>query len=351
MAWNKNKAAGGAASGAATGTAIMPGWGTAIGAVAGGLLGGMYGGDDGEAERQAQKELMMQTLAEIQGISVPELKQIALENPRWLEDLQAQQLEPSQMKYVTTDPRLRSQQNAALDALNQISESGGLTLQDRANLSDIQNQVATADKGRRDALLQNMNARGMGGSGLELLANLQSSQAATDRGMQSGLNVAGMAQNRALDAIMQSGNLAGNIRGQDFSEQSKKAEAADAIARFNAQNRQDVNRYNIGGRQDMANQGVTIRNQNQMMPNQIAQQNYENQMNKANAMGTARGLEMSRLGQNRAEDIQADANKWAGIGKVATSFGNYYQNKQNQNQNQNPQNRKRNDDEDQWGNY
>lgn len=346
MAFNKQQAAGGAASGAAAGTAIMPGWGTAIGGVAGGLLGGFAGGDNGEADRKRQKELMLQTLSELQGIPLPELRQIALENPRWLEDLQAQQLEPSQMQYISTDPRLKQQQNAAIDALNQISEGGGMTMADRANLADIQNQVATADKGRRDAIMQNMQQRGMAGSGLELLNSLQSNQAATDRNMQAGMNVAGMAQNRALDAIMQSGNLAGSLRSQDFGEQSKKAEAADAIARFNAQNLQDVNKYNIAGRQDIGNQGVTNRNQNQMLANQVAQQRFSNQMDKANAMGNARGLEMSRIGQNRKEDIQANANTWAGIGKVATGFGNYYQNKnamQNQNQ------RRQNDDEENGG--
>lgn len=348
MGYNRKKGTEGLVSGAAMGTAIMPGYGTAIGGALGGLLGGFAGGDDGEAARKQQEALMDQTLAEIAGVSVPELKQIQLENPRWLEDLQAEQLDPSQMKYVNTDPRLRSQQTAALDALNQISEGGGMTMQDRANLSQIQNESATADKGRRDALMQNMNARGMGGSGMELLSNLQSNQAATDRNMQQGLGVAGMAQNRALESIMQSGNLAGNLRGQDFSEQSKKAEAADAINRFNTQNRQDVNRFNVGGRQDTANEAINTRNQNQTMGNAVLQQNYDNQMNKIGQKSSARGLQAGMIGQNRAEDIQSDANKMASYGKIATGIGSYYQN-QNRKQN-NPNNPNKRPEDDQFNN-
>lgn len=345
MAFNKKKGVEGATSGAAMGTAIMPGYGTAIGAGVGGLLGGFMGGDDGEAARKEQEALMEQTLAEIAGVSVPELRQIQLENPQWLEDLQVEQLDPSQMKYVNTDPRLKSQQMAALNALNEISEGGGMNMQDRANLAQIQNEAATADKGRRDALMQNMNARGMGGSGMELLSSLQSNQAATDRNMQQGLGVAGMAQNRALDSIMQSGNLAGSMRSQDFSEQSKKAEAADAINRFNTQNRQDVNRFNIGGRQDISNQGVMNRNQNQTLNNDVLQQNYTNQMNKVGQMGNARGLKVQMLGQNRSEDIQTDANKMASYGKIATGIGSYYQN-----QNRKPKNPNARPEDDEYNN-
>lgn len=326
MAFNKNKALGGAATGAAAGAGFGP-WGAVIGGVGGGLLGGMMGGDDGEASRRQQELLMQQTLSEISGIPLPELQRIQLENPQWIENLKAETLGPSAMQSVQVDPRLKSQQMAAMDALNEIQQGGGLNAQDRANLAQIQNESAVADKGRRDAILQNMAQRGQSGSGLELLSQLQSSQAATDRAAQQGLNISGMAQNRALDAIMQSGQLANQMRGQEFGEQSKKAEAEDAINRFNTQNRQNVNQYNVGGRQDISNQGVTMRNQNQMLENQRKQNIFSNQMDKATAMGGARGQEVGRLGENRREDIQADANTMAGVGKVATSLGSYYQNK------------------------
>lgn len=332
MAFNKGKATSGAVSGAGAGASFGP-WGAVIGGVGGGLLGGLYGGDDGAAERKRQDELMEQTLAEMSGISVPELRQIQLENPQWLEDLQAEQLDPSAMQNINTDSRLRSQQMASIAALEDIQKGGGLNAADRANLAQIQNDAATSDRGRRESIQQNMQQRGMGGSGLDLLAQLQSSQGATDRQAQQGLNVAGMAQNRALDAIMQSGNLAGSIRGQDFSEQAKKADAADAIARFNAQNRQQVNQFNVGGRQDMSNQQTTMRNQNQMLGNEIAQQNFNNQMNKAESMGNVRNNQVNEFGRRRSEEIQTQANTMAGMGKVGTSVGQYYQNKNKKNNN------------------
>jgi len=325
MAFNSEKAAGGAMTGAGAGAAFGP-WGALIGGVGGGLLGGFAGGNAGEAERKRQEELMMQTLSEIQGIPLPELKRIQLENPQWIEDLKAETIDQSEMANVRTDPRLQSEQMRSLDALKAIQDGGGMTMADKANLANIQNQAATADKGRRDSIMQSMNQRGMGGSGLELLSNLQSSQAATNQQAQSGLDVAGMAQRRALDAIMQGGQMAGNMRSQDFAEQSRKAEAADAINRFNTQNKMDVNRYNVGGRQDISNAQVNTQNKNLMMPNEIAQQNYDNQMGKAAAMGGARGQQINYYGDRRRENVEADANKWASGAKAVTAVGNYYQN-------------------------
>lgn len=157
---------------------------------------------------------------------------------------------PSAFKDINVDPRLMKEQYGSLDALSQIADSGGMTAMDKANLARTQSQANQNDKGRRDAILQNMAARGMSGSGNELLAQLQSSQASTDRQSQAGLDTAGMAQQRALDAIMQRGNLAGGMQSQQFGQEAQKAQAADAIAKFNAGNTQQTTLFNTGATND-----------------------------------------------------------------------------------------------------
>lgn len=238
-----------------------------------------------------------------------QLETLQLENPQWLSDITAptvtapekmvvdpvtmQMVPESEMKKVSTDPRLRDAQLGALNSLKDISDSGGVTLRDKANMSRMQSDVAAADRGRRGAILQNMAARGAGGSGMELLAQMQNAQSSTDREAQAGLDIAAQAQERALQAIMQQGQLGGSIRGQDFGEQSQVAAAQDAINKFNtgtvnqglqynadrtdksnqfnignamahSENRAaqqfDANKYNTGGRQQTANQGVENRN-------------------------------------------------------------------------------------------
>lgn len=277
---------------------------------------------------------------------------------------------------VSTDPRLRNQQYQSLDALDEIIQGGGLTAADQAALNRIQTDTAQADRGRREAILQNMQSRGMGGSGMELLAQLQSSQAATDRQNQSGLDVAGMAQQRVLDAIMQSGQLAGGMRGQDFGEQAQLAQARDAISQFNAQNAnanslananianqmglanagnqfaagqynrntaldaQKANAANSLGaqqfnaqtanaasltnqqrKQDLANANVDLRNQQQQANSQIKQQQFENQLAVAQGKaGTSQAGVNYYQGQGDRKAKKDAAYTGAVIGGVSTAL-------------------------------
>jgi hypothetical protein len=205
---------------------------------------------------------------------------------------------PTAYDGISTDPRLQEAQMAALNSLQDIANNGGMTAMDKANLSRVQMQTAQADRGRREAILQNMNARGMGGSGAELLAQLQSSQGATDRQAQEGLDIAGMAQLRALDAMARGGSLAGDIRGQDFGEQEAIARARDAINTFNVGQTNHGNQFNTGALNDMTrfnagnNLQVGVHNSNQRFD--VARTNNTNQ-NEAQArtwnanLDTARG--------------------------------------------------------------
>jgi len=272
------------------------------------------------------------------------------------------EVDRSDMNNVSVDPRLKDTQMASLSALEDIANSGGLTMADKAALNSIQSEVGQADRGRRDAIKQNMAMRGMGGSGMELLQMLDSSQDATTRANQSGMDIAGMAQQRALDALMSGGNMAGNIRNQDFGEQSRVAEANDVIARFNAQNtnqgnqfnagamnnanqfnagnqlktdmynrdtnigvnqfnantRNDANKFNITGAQNTANANTESRNNAQLQNNFTApQQAFQNKMGiqqgKANVVGTQIGAK--EAAQNR--QAQQDAQTMESGGKIA----------------------------------
>lgn len=224
-----------------------------------------------DEDKKAQ-DALNRAAEQFAGVEVPELQDLDLEefvyegdvDPRLIQrgpDVNYQNINANlmkaalagdtEMKNISIDPRLRDAQMSALAQLTEIAEAGGLTAEDQANLSRIQSQTAQADRGRREAILQNMAARGMGGSGNELLAQLQSSQAATDRQAQEGLDVAAMAQRRALEAMMQSGNMGGQIRGQDFGEQSATAQAQDAINRFNAANQTSANQFNANSLNNM----------------------------------------------------------------------------------------------------
>lgn len=202
---------------------------------------------------------------------------------------------PSAMEGIALDPALRQQQMASLDALKDLAANGGMTAADKANLSRIQNDVAAADRGRREAIRQNMASRGMGGSGMDLLAQLQSNQAATDRAAQQGLDVAGMAEQRALDAMTRSGQMAGSLRDQDFGQASQVAQAQDAISRFNAANRNQFAQFN-------ANQRAAAMQQNANAQMGMDRYNRENNMQaqqfNANAKNQFTNMKQNLANQN-----------------------------------------------------
>jgi hypothetical protein len=206
------------------------------------------------------------------------------------------QLDKTSFEDLSIDPRLKEQQMASLAALDEIIQGGGMSLADKAAMEKIQSEVGQADRGRRGAIQQSMAQRGMGGSGMELLQMLDSSQAATDRTSQAGLDQAAMAQQRALDAIMQSGQLSGAMRGQEFGEQSTIADARDAIAQFNAQNRQQGSQFNtntqnqaqqFNAAQDLANQQYNKDAAMQAQQYNASAQNQTNQFNAQNAQAMA----------------------------------------------------------------
>jgi hypothetical protein len=78
----------------------------------------------------------------------------------------------------------------------------------------------------RGAIGQNMAARGVGGSGVEIASQLANQQGAANRNSMAGTQAAADARQRAIAALMGSANIAGNVRGQD-----------SALAQFNASQR------------------------------------------------------------------------------------------------------------------
>jgi hypothetical protein len=241
------------------------------------VLSGIIGQLISQGDRDRAFALLQQA-AQAGNVPLPDLQKIA-----------AEQLGPSAMESLQTDPNLRSAQISALDRLQQIGDEGGMLLSDKANLNRIDQQVAREAASRNQGITDDMQARGVGGSGAEFAMRQAANQATDQRLADTGMDVAAQAQQRALDAIMQRGQMAGQVRGQDFGEQSQVAQAKDLISRYNADSRSKANYYNAG----------------------LSQQDYENRLGRAD-----------RQAQNyrdQANYYQGEANRKANI---AGSTGN-----------------------------
>jgi|SRR6478672_1415521 len=233
---------------------------------------------------------------------------------------------PSEFQNIVTSATDKVAQNRALSEMENIGYQGGLRLQDKAALQDAMLQSQQQDRQGRDNITAEMARRGLGGSGFDVAARLQNQQSVGDRNAANSMKIAAGAQDRALQSIMNAGQLGTQYRTQEFGEQAQRANAADRISQFNTQNLRDVNAANIAAQnqaqaanlsnaQNIANQNTQLANQQQMYNKSLAQQQYENQLKKTQGQtgiyGQQGNLEMQK-GQNTA-------NLLGSLGGAATS--------------------------------
>ena len=290
-----------------------------------GLLDPIFGNGGSEDYERAAQELRNVPLPILKEY-YPELySQVVSLNP---EMEQAVTLGPSEMAGIGTDPSLRQSQMSALNKLQEIGDAGGMDAQFMADSGRMLTDINAADQGRQGAIQQNMAARGLSGGMSELVSRNMSAQNASNQQAQSGLDLKAQAEQRALAALMNSGQLAGQIQGQDFNQASAKASAADSIAKFNADNLQGVNSRNTANKnsaqqwnaqtaQGTADNNTGVRNQAQQYNLGLGQQNFNNQITKAG--GIAQQYNM----QGQAKDADRNSDKQL-VGGLIGAAGSYY---------------------------
>lgn len=278
-----------------------------------------------------QDELTQELLQDARDLEVPELEKLIYNQQQYtgdftpellqgLKDVQFEGLGDSRLEGVNFDPRLMSEQDKVMQTLMEIGEKGGLRPEDIAALDKVQDSVAVQDKGRRDAIMQNMATRGMSGSGNELLAMLQSNQASSDRANDAGLQIAGDASQRALQSLIEGGNVARNLANDKVGLDMTKANAADRIAQFNATTKNRAEEMNT-------NVFNNMRMQNNQMQNDARQWNLTRQQDNINANNQIKNKELEynqrdRVQQNFLNQLQKQQNKR----DAANPAMNYYNN-------------------------
>lgn len=196
-----------------------------------GSLGGAYLGyrSASKSRKQAQANIDA-AVRGLEGVPVDQLDEL----------LGAYQTGDSEFEGLEADSGLKARQMSALDQIINEARQGGLGVQDKAALAQAQRATNQNERGQRDAILMEMARRGMGGSGQELAAQLSAQQGGAERLSAHGTAVGGMAADRRLKLLGASGEMAGRMRGQDYSERSSRAAALDQIAKFNAAGRQQA---------------------------------------------------------------------------------------------------------------
>lgn len=306
-------------------------------AIAAPIIGGYIGQQQAGADRDAANAARRQALAQYANINIPdsEKMRLALEEYQSTGQMtpemqQAIELGQSEMQNVSTDPRLRASQMQALEQMAGMA-SGQMTTADTAGFELSRQNAAGEMQAKNNQILQEMQQRGQAGSGAELLAKLKSNQTGADMLQKSQLEQAQVMQNARMQALMQQGNMSGELRGQDYTEASNMAKAKDAISRFNAENQQNVSNTNVGARnlaqatnisnrQQLNNANVDLRNKQQASNRGLQQTEFDNKMTLA--AGKAGQYNASAAaGDRQAADT---ASMWAtggqGVGTALAAF-------------------------------
>jgi len=320
--------------------------GEIIGGVAANVFGGLLGSAASSGDRAAALQANKDALKQWMDINIPDPAEQRIYLQHYVQTgqlapklQQAVQREKSAMENVQVDPRFKEAQLKALSSLEDLGNQGGMNLEDRAALQKNEADNAARERGTRDALTQKFAAQGKGGSGFELAAQLEAQQGAQNRSSQAGLDTLAASRKRALDAILGSGQLAGQLGEQDYSRQSNLAKSRDAIADFNARNLQNVNnanvgilndadKYNLGLKQQIANSNVDLVNAQEKHNKGLYQQQFENRARKAQGMSG----NYNQMADAYSGNANRTAGQYAGVGNAIgqgfNAYGQYNANKE-----------------------
>jgi hypothetical protein len=271
----------------------------------------------GKDEMKEATSLMRDNIARLEAIGIPtiEAQRIALEAPELVGVLEAESLGPSRFEEISMDPRLQAAQMAALEDITGISEAGGLDAASRLNLEQGLGRVAGAEQARLQQLREDPTL----GQGQKLALQANAIQGAGQSGRDVALQTAAQAQQARMAALGQQANLASGMQQQQLGLAGQKASAADAIAQFNTQNRQNVAGRNLSERQRIAEAGAATRNQQDIYNKGLIQQQFQNEMARATGVTGQQATLAGNLQQQAGAAQQAQqAMTGALIGAGAT---------------------------------
>lgn len=187
--------------------------------------------------------------------------------------------ESANYELIQDNPLLKSAQMAALAKMAGLADSG-LSEVDQAGFEKARNLAGQVAKQGNAAALQNAQARGVAGSGLEFAMREMANQDAATRAQDAGLQQAAeSARNRALYQQAYGNQLAG-VRSQDAQTEAANKGIINRFNEMNTQNRNQVNQANVDQRNNAFkyNENLKDKNFNNQMSRATGQMNINNQM-------------------------------------------------------------------------
>lgn len=204
------------------------------------------------------------------------------------------------------DPATIAAQQQALQQMQDWA-GGGLTAADQARLQYGRMQEDQNEKANRDAILQQMEARGMGGSGASLAAQLGSDQGRANRLSMEDMAMQQAAMERALMANSQAGELSSGMRAQSYGEEQSRGNAMDE---FNVGNLERAYRESEANRQTY--------NQQQQNDANASQQGFDNATTSTGMAVGQENADATRESSNAASERSQQTQDQAALANAIT---------------------------------
>lgn len=304
-------------------------WG-AIAAVAAPIVGGLVGNVMSQGDRNKARSAMKQAMAELEAVGYPpdlskeiiykQFEQVGILTPELEEDIQ---MVASEFTNLKEDPTARNNQLEAINRFKQQMETG-FGAEERAAQNQIMSEMNQAQKAKQEQILADQARRGMSGSGNAMVAQLISSQEGTNRASTAGNELAGMIAQRIRQGTQDMSGAAQNLRQQDYTVDSDRARALDTRNQYlhaNSVGRQqrnvssinDINRMNLGQKQNTADSNTNLYNQEQRRQSDAEGNYWRDKMDYAKAKANALSGQQQYY-ENRAKET---ANTYTGLGNSA----------------------------------
>jgi hypothetical protein len=264
-------------------------------------------------------------------LTLPQLEQFVSAGILTPEEAQSYLVKSNAYDKVGSDNAGMESELATLGELQNIVNSGGADAEEQASVQRILNKLGTSEAGDNAAILTDASRRGVANSGMTMAARLAANQNSATNANQNALDVAAAEEARNLSALTAKGQLGGQVQGQQYAAAGNRANAANAIAQFNAQQQQEIEKMNVGennaakaanlaNAQDISNKNVTSSQEQERSIPAAQQQAFADALSKASAgMSGAEAV-----AKNQSEQGQQNAGILGGLLGTAGTVGAAY---------------------------
>lgn len=240
---------------------------------------------------------------------------------------------PQNIQKIVESPELRLSELRTLKGYEGMAQNG-MPLSERLAAQEGERAVANEAQRAQQAAQADVAQRGRLGTTDELVSRILANSQASDLARSQGADLAARSEASRLTGMQGAGQMASQIRGEDFQAGQANANIMNRLAEFIANEQTQANEYNAGAAEraqqenNQTAQRVGETNTNALYDAAVANQQRYNQVQGLLAdyrLSKAQGLSNALTGYGKAEDQNKAAreatimNMGTGAGKAAGS--------------------------------